>query len=374
MGRREISRPLRNLSVWPGYESLTNLKWRLMGTRLDQRSQMTVGGGVKLTVSNLLSRPHRVSPLQENLIASGSVLGCFALLIIAILVGIIPYFTLLSAVLGIAGGAFGLLRVGKNTDTLHPVRLFGTIWCLCLALASLRLTTNMTVWPASVWVSMISALCTFVSGFWLMSRRFVKSRPRQGFGPECDLPPSEMLDPRRGLKLAILCLLVGISALSYEYWLIGGIPVLSEDIDRARTTFFATAGRWTHPEFDTLFYKIVGILTLLCKYAVYLALIILIQKTKKSRAQLVATIVVILWGVLALASQGGRGLVFDIFIASGILFHYLRHCLRAKHLLPAGLLLFLFLSAAGYFRIAHGRQDVFHAGVERVSKLPNGAL
>jgi len=335
---------------------------------------MAVGGGVKPTASILTSRPYTVNPLKGNLVSSGFVLGGFALLIIAILLGLIPYSTLLSAILGIAAGLFGLLRVGKNTDALHPVRVFGAIWCLCLALVPLKLTTTITDWPLSVWSYVILALLSFIGGFWLTSRRVSNGQHLQGEASESELPPSEMLEPRRALRVALVCLTVGISAFSYEYWLIGGIPVLAQKIDAARTIFFATAGRWSHPEFDTLFYKIVGILTTPCKYAVYLAIILLIQKNRKTRAQIVMAAAIIVCGALALASQGGRSPVIDILIFSGILFHYMRRRLTSKHLSILGLILSLFISFAGYYRYLHGRQDAFHIEVERVSKLPRGPL
>src|SRR5579862_743133 len=345
-----------------------------MGMRLDQRNLMAARAGANPTVSPPRASFHGMNHLLGNHLASGLLLACFALVIIAILLGFIPSLTLLTALLSLAAGAFGFLRVGKNTDALNPVRVFGTIWCLCLALASLRLTTTMTDWPATVWGYLIMALLAFIGGFWLTSRRTVRGHHPQGRGSESELPPSEMLDPRRSLRWSFLCLLVGISAFSYEYWLIGGIPVLAQNIDDARTIFFATAGQWSHPEFDTLFYKIVGILTIPCKYAVYLAIILLIKKTKKTKAQIVMATAIIICGVLALASQGGRSLVFDVLIFSALLFHYLRRRLRVKHLFVGGIVLFLFLSAAGYFRIAIGRPEAVHSEVERVSRLPRGPV
>jgi oligosaccharide repeat unit polymerase len=223
-----------------------------------------------------------------------------------------------------------------------------------------------------MWGYVLTALFSFVGGFWLITRFLAGGSTLREGAPKPELPPSELLAPRRALAMAIPCLMIGLAALSYEYHLLGGIPVLAENIDDARTQFFATAGQWSHPEFDTPFNKIIGILTMLCKYAAYLCMILLIQKSPKSPSHRRLAVAVTIVGFLALLSQGGRGYILDFLMFAGALSNYLRQRLYFKQIAIAGCLLFLSLSFLGYFRLAAGRSAVAYKYAESLSNLPQG--
>jgi oligosaccharide repeat unit polymerase len=294
------------------------------------------------------------------------------ILLTLFILGFLPWRFLLGFVFGAASFAFALWRTGKQYDPLHPVRVFGAIWCFCLALASLKLTTAISDWRPAMWGYVLTGLFSFVGGFWLITRHLTRGSARQEGAPKLGLPPSELLGPRRTLVLAIFCLTVGLAALAYEYYLIGEIPALSENIDAARTKFFATAGYWSHPEFDTLANKLIGILTMLCKYAAYLGMILLIQRSRKSLTHRYLAIAVVIGGSLALVSQGGRGSILDLVIFAGALFHYLRQRLHFRQIAIAGFVLFLVLSFLGYFRLAAGSSAVAYEQTQNLSNLPQG--
>ncbi|MBI4165291.1 MAG: oligosaccharide repeat unit polymerase [Acidobacteria bacterium] len=275
---------------------------------------------------------------------------------------------------GTASLAFALWRAGKDCDSLHPVRVFGATWCLCIGLASLKLTTAISDWHPAMWAYVLTALICFTGGFWVVTHYLNKNLARPVGASKPELPDSELLAPRRALVIAFICLAIGLAALSYEYYLIGEVPIFAEDIDAARTKFFATAGQWSHPEFDTLFNKFIGVTTILCKYAAYLCLILLIQRGRKSLLQKCLALVIVLSGSFSLVSQGGRGFIFELVFFAGAFTHYLRQRWRFKHLALAAFGLFVLLSFLGYIRHGADRSFAAYAQIEGLSNLPQGRL
>ncbi|MFB3923201.1 MAG: O-antigen polymerase [Terriglobia bacterium] len=299
-------------------------------------------------------------------------LAIITMLSVSILLGIVPSISLLTVLLSGAAAGFVLLQTGRGYDLLHPVRVFGFIWCFCLALASLRLVTVLSVWSFEMWVYVFGALICFTVGFWVASRHLArvwglpKGRVAQEF------PTVELLPTGRTLLVALICLVLGIVSLAYQYRAIGEIPVLARDINEARTTFMATASQWRHPEFDTLFNKFVILFGVFCKYAAFLGTIVLIQKTRKTRFQQIVAWSVTIFGLMGYGSLGGRGFLFEYMVFSLVIFHYLRRRIRLKEMIVASVLLLLFISFAGYYRTAVGDPTAAYDRAKRISKFPEG--
>ena len=325
---------------------------------------------------NVLAPAHREDTrlrARKYLLPSAFLFVLIPVLAIAILLGMVPSISLLTILLGSATAGFVLWRTGENVDLLHPVRVFGTVWCFCLALASLRLTTNISDWGLTMWSYVLGALCCFVGGFWLATRvltRLPGGRPSRPWG---GLASSELLAPRRTVIVAVVCLAVGVGALAYEYREIGVIPIFAQNIDVARTEFVATVGKRS-TEVVGVSDKVIVVLTWFCRYAVYLACAALFQKARKSKAQMVMLLAVVAVGFLAIASQGSRGTVFEVLIVGVALFHYLRRRLRLKEVAMFGVALILFISIAGYWRTAVGSPAVAYRRAKLISNLPRGEM
>ena len=310
---------------------------------------------------------------RKYLLPIACVMVSIPVLAIAIVLEFIPSISLLTLLLFGAAAGFALWGTGRNTDILHPVRVFGCVWCFCLALASLRLTTNISHWEPPMWGYVLAALACFIAGFWLATRVLTRLRGGRPTRPWGGLPSSELLAPRRTLVVAVICLAVGVGALAFEYREIEGIPIFAQNIDLARTQFASPIGR-SSTEFHTLFYKSISVLSLFCKYAVYLACIALFQTVRKSRLQLAIAIGVVVGSFLAVASQGSRGALFELLIVGLALFHYLRRRLRLKEVAMFGVALILFISIAGYWRGAVGNPSAAYVGAQRISNLPQGEV
>ena len=172
-----------------------------------------------ITSSDVLIRQPRLGPIVALIVAS--IFG------IGISLGISLNSKILPVALGFAALVFVIWGRSKG-DLLHPVCVFGGLWCACLALASLRLLPSISNWPARVWLCFITPLFSFPAGVWLawrFSKRRVSAKAKdRGL---C----LEALPAKRTLLLAAVCLLIGVSVLGYEYQLIGGIPALPDNPD-----------------------------------------------------------------------------------------------------------------------------------------------
>jgi len=295
------------------------------------------------------------------------------LLGLAIALGIVPSFPLSVFVLLIASGGFLLVKGRGSRDLLHPVRVFGALWFFCLALASMRLLPVISEWGYVTWSCFLTGPVSFMVGFWLVGRfvrlRDVSRRP----GREEQVPATSLLPDRKTLIVASLSLAVGAAVLGYEYHLIGTIPILADNPDEARLRLFGFAGI-VDPQFDKLYIKLLHPLVDFIKYGVFLAVIVLCQKTPKSRQVVARSVVLIVVGTLLLSSQGGRGFFFNIVVASIVLFNYLRRRVRLVEFVLGCLVLFLIMGVAGSMRTkASGSGPGFERAMSQ-SGLPQGEI
>jgi hypothetical protein len=287
--------------------------------------------------------------------------------------GIFPSFRLSVLVLLIASGSFLLVKGQGTQDLLHPVRVFGALWCFCLALASMRLLPVISAWGYVTWSCFLTGLVSFMGGFLLtggFSRRREVSRSP---GREEEVPATSLLTDRKTLIVAWLSLAVGAAVLAYEYHLIGTIPILADNPDDARLRLFGFAGI-VDPQFDKLYIKVLHPLVDFIKYAVFLAVIVLCQRTPKSRKVVTLSVVLIVFGTLMLSSQGGRIFFVNITVTSMVLFHYLRRRVRLVEFVLACLVLFLILGLFGSMRTKASGSAPFYERVMSQSGLPEGEI
>src|SRR5260370_6988605 len=78
--------------------------------------------------------------LSAGFSALKAAVGLTAGLLLCILIVLrdLPFFRFPTLLLFIASACFILVRGRRPPDLLHPVRVFGALWCLWLALASIR--------------------------------------------------------------------------------------------------------------------------------------------------------------------------------------------------------------------------------------------
>lgn len=287
------------------------------------------------------------------------------LLGLASALGIVPSFPLSVLVLFIASAGFLVVKGRGSRDLLHPVRVFGALWCFCLALGSMRLLPMISAWGYVTWSCFVTGLLSFVGGFWLADRF---SRRREG-----EAPATSLLPDRKTLIVASLSLVVGAAVLGYEYHLIGTIPILADNPDEARLRLFGFAGV-VDPQFDKLYIKLIHPFVDFLKYGVFLAVIVLCQRTPKSRGAVALSVVLIVFGTLMVSSQGGRGFFVNIAVASIVLFHYLRRRVRLVEVVLGCVVLFLFVGVSGLRRTrASGSGPGFERAVSQ-SGLPEGEI
>jgi oligosaccharide repeat unit polymerase len=286
-------------------------------------------------------------------------------------VGVLPSLPFSTLCLATASAGFMLINGRGPKDLLHPVRVFGALWCLCLALASMRVLPLISDWTSLMWSCVLTALVSFIGGFWLASRvvggRLVSMEPN-GVDPE---PRGGLVSTRKTLMVAAVCVAAGASVLAYEYHLVGAIPALAENVDAARQTLFGFAGH-IEPQFDKLYIKIIHPLTAFPKYGVFLAVIALCQRRSKSRRAVLLGVTLIVVAALALASEGGRGFIVDITITSAALFHYVRRRIRLSEMAAAALALFLFLGLFGALRAKASASAPLFERALSTSRLPEG--
>jgi len=206
--------------------------------------------------------------------------------------GVLPALPLPTVLLATASAGFLLVDGRGPTDLLHPVRIFGALWCLCLALASMHLLPMISDWSSLMWSCVLTALASFIGGFGI-AKRLWSPRPLATNVTAADAVPTDSLVPnRRALVVAALCVAAGVTVLAYEYHLVGAIPALAENVDAARQTLFGFAGQ-IEPQFDKLYIKVIPPLTAFPKYGVFLAVIVLCQRRPKSRQVVLHSVVLI---------------------------------------------------------------------------------
>jgi len=285
--------------------------------------------------------------------------------------GTLPAFRPSTVLLAAASASFLLVKTCKTRDLLHPVRVFGALWCFCLALASMHLLPLISDWNYLMWSCVLTALVSFIGGFWLARQFWDRRRASLGATPGEELPASSFLPHRKTLITAALCLAVGTAVLAYEYSLIGEIPILSENMDAARMELFGAAGTG-NPAFDTLSIKLIHPFVEFTKYGVFLALIVLFQKKAKSRKVVLLTILLIMLGTLTYASQGGRGMIVEIAVAGVVFFHYLHRRIRLIECGTAVLALFLFIGLLGSLRVKASESAPLFQRALSMTALPEG--
>jgi hypothetical protein len=284
-----------------------------------------------------------------------------------------PSFRLSTLLLLVASTSFVLVKGRGERDLMHPIRIFGAMWCFCLALASMQLLSIISDWNYLMWSCVLTALASFIGGFWMANRS--SYRQTVGLQPECGeaVTPKSFLPDKRTLIAAAICLAVGMAVLGYEYSLIGEIPILSNNPDVARVKLFGVAGQGD-PEFNRLYIKLLHPFVEFIKYGIFLAVIILCQKKPKSRKVVVLGLLIIVVGLVAFASQAGRVFIVTIAITSAVLFHYLRRRIRLVELGAAVLALFLFIGLFGSIRVKSSESAPLFQRALQVSSLPEGEL
>lgn len=282
--------------------------------------------------------------------------------------GALPRPSVWPMVLAAASAAFLLTGARPGADMLHPVRVFGALWCFCLALASMRLLSFISRWGAGMWALVLTGLAAFVAGFVLFG--MVRGRHGRFAQPATKLPPRRKLLPaKRALGLATVCLLVGTSVLAYEDALIGSVPVLASNPDVARMKLFPVVGQ---SSLDTLSIKLIHPFVEFVKYGVFLAAIVLFQTQRKSRKLTFACLGLMVGGTLIYMSQGGRGFAVQIVIVLLVLFHYLCRRVRLKHVVAAVIAVFLFAGLFGAYRIQKSHSAPLFERALSVSRFPQG--
>jgi len=290
------------------------------------------------------------------------------LLCLLIALRAIPFFRFPTLLLFIASACFMLVRGRGTPDLLHPVRVFGALWCFCLALASLRLLSYLSDWNSLTWRCFLTGLACFVVGFWVTGRYSSRQGAVLNVGGAEDVASHCFLPTKKTLVVAWLCLAVGLAVLAFEYNLLGEIPIFSDSPDVARLRLFGG----NDPQFDKFYLKVLHPFVDFIKYGVFLAVMVLCQRKPKNRKVVLLSLSLVLVGILALSSQGGRIFLVYIAIPSAVLFHYLRRRIRLVELGAAVLIIFLFLGLFGSIRSAAGQSAPIFDRVRSMSSFPEG--
>jgi hypothetical protein len=283
--------------------------------------------------------------------------------------GVVPRLPLFPVMLGLTALAFVLWGRAQR-DLLHPTCVFGALWCGCLALGSLRLLPLISDWAPRVWLCFLTPVFTFPAGLWL-SRCLIKkmspAKPRETRG--CP----ESLPARRTLIIAGISLAIGVFVLGYEYHLIGGIPVLSDNPDAMRMQLFGVAGQGD-AQFDSLFIKLIHPFVEFNKYAVFLAMLLLAQGQLRTRTMLIAGILVVVGGTFAYGSQGSRTSLVQIGVVALAIWHYVRRRVLLRHVSLAVASLFLFAALYGSLRIQKSASAPLFDRALAKANFPQGAI
>ena len=321
-----------------------------------------------------MSAPRTLNTGPEALRGLGIVLGIIAAaLIFGMLIALkaMPSFRVPTLLLLAASAVFMLAKPGDR-DLLHPVRVFGALWCFCLAFASMRLLPLQSEWKSLMWSCVLTALISFIAGFWLSNRLAGRRNGSCTAGREV-LAERSMLPNRRALILAVLCFLIGASVLAYEYHLMGGIPIFSDNPDEMRSRLFGWAGQ-TDPQFDRLYIKLLHPFVEFIKYGTFLAVIVLCQRRKKTRNEVLLGVFLVVAGTLLLGSQAGRVFFINVAVTSIVLYHYLRERIRLRQLGATLLILFAFLGLFGSIRTKASNSGTVYQTARDLSGFPDGEI
>jgi len=161
--------------------------------------------------------------------------------------------------------------------------------------------------------------------------------------------------------------------LGYEFYLIGGVPILSDNPDSIRTMLFGFGGE-VDPRFDKLYIKLLHPLVDFIKYGIFLAIIVLCQKTAKGKRVILLSLVLIVLGTTVMVSQAGRVFFVNIAITGVVLFHYLRQRIRLAQFGAALMALFLFLGLFGSIRTKTSQSAPAYQRARDASGFPEGQV
>jgi hypothetical protein len=284
-----------------------------------------------------------------------------------------PFLGLSTVALGLASVTFLLFKRGREADLLHPTRVFGSLWCLCLAVASLRILPSISEWSSETWACLLTPVVTFPFGVWIGTRILKRRNPGADIRSR-KMDALSLIDVRKNLWIALACLGVGFAVLAYEYHLIGGIPLLSDNPDETRMLLFGVAGQGADPRFNTIWIKLIHPFVEFNKYAVFLAVLLLLRRDGKTRAVSIAALLIASAGILLYLSQAGRSFVVDVTVVVVGLAHYLRRRIRLKQLCAAVLTLALFVGFYGSYRASESSSAPEFRAALAQSDLPPGSL
>jgi len=296
-------------------------------------------------------------------IALGMLALCFLMAL-----GVLPWPPLWPVLLGAACAGFLFTGARDGADMLHPIRVFASLWCFCLALASMRLLSFISRWDLWMWATVLTGLFSFVGGFVLagMTRRGEGALP--SVGRRLPLKRTH-LPTKRALGTAIVCILVGTSVLAYEDVLIGSVPIFASNPDAARMKLFPVVGQ---SSLDTFSVKLIHPFVEFVKYGVFLAAIVLFQASRRSKKLIFACTAMILGGTLIYTSQGARTFAVQIAVVLFVLFHYLCRRIRLRSVLVSVLAVFLFAGFFGSYRIRKSHTAPLFERALQVSHFPEG--
>jgi len=299
------------------------------------------------------------------------VMGAVLLFLLMEALGLALSIRLTTLLLGLCAVLFGLGRLGGHDDVLNPARVFGCIWCICLALASMRLLPFLSEWRFPMWSCVLTALFCFVGGFWAVRFRDLRELGKLALTRREDSLISLKL--RSAMLAATVCLAIGVATLGYEYHLVGGIPILSENPDASRMALFGF-GEGRDPAFNTLFVRLIHPFVEFTKYSVFLAVLVLIRKNSKSKRTWIAFGGIAFLGTAAYCSQGGRTFVVSIVIICLAFVHYLRRPIKQHELAIAMAILCAFVALFGAYRIEQSGSAPQFDKALRLSSFPSGPL
>ncbi len=309
--------------------------------------------------------------LVPLIVSTGLMIILFCCLVIVSFVESFDLSWVSTLLLATASICFLAVKLGPDFDLFHPTRLFGFLWCLCLALCAIRLLPMISEWNALMWVCVLTALVSFTLGAYLAERRCGMEQISPGLATEVKVFQGIWLPERLTLIVSTFCILAGGAVLAYEYHLIGAIPIFADDVDFMRTQLFGVAGQG-NPIFDTLFIKTIHFFVEFIKYGVFFAFVIMVQRRPKTRTVLAVSGILFLFGTLIYISQAGRMFLIDILVTCVVLFHYLRRRIRFAELMAALLILFLLLGLAGSLRTRTGTTSALIDRIRSDSGLPEG--
>lgn len=306
---------------------------------------------------------------QISVVKLGFAVMGFLLVYLLILMQLLPTLRCSTFLLMVSSIGFLVVNRSGEPDLLNPVRVFGGLWCFCLALASMRLLPTLSEWSPLMWSCVLTGLVTFIVGFWVAKTISDGRNRKLGLSVAEELSVINFLPNGKTLILAGILLLVGASILAYEDFLIGGIPVLSDNPDFLRSQLFGTTG---DPKFDTFSLKFLHLFVECLKYGVFLAFIVLFQKKRKSAKTVFFSMLIIFVGTLVYTSQAGRMFAVVIVVTGVVLFHYLRRHIRLVEIGAATVILFLFIGVAGSLRINQSQSAPLFERALRDSSFPEG--